>query len=79
MGSIALNISFLTYGMATIAYAILLGLIFNWLKPDCRETGIVHVISRMHSHYGQLPLRNALLTQCVEQPPNVVIATVQVG
>jgi H+/Cl- antiporter ClcA len=31
------------------------------LKPAGRETGIVHVISRMHSHYGALPLRNALL------------------
>lgn len=29
MGSIALNISFLTYGMATLAYAILLGLIIQ--------------------------------------------------
>jgi H+/Cl- antiporter ClcA len=41
--------------------AILLGAIFSALKPEHRETGIVHVVSRMDSHYGQLPLRNALV------------------
>ncbi len=38
-----------------------LGILYMLLKPEDRETGIVHVISRMHSHYGALPLRNALL------------------
>lgn len=41
--------------------AAILGLCYALLKPENRETGIVHVISRMHSHYGALPLRNALL------------------
>ncbi|MCB1856471.1 MAG: chloride channel protein [Halieaceae bacterium] len=41
--------------------ALLLGLLYWPLKPEDRDTGIVHVISRMHSHYGALPLRNALL------------------
>ncbi len=41
--------------------ATLLGVLYMLLKPEDRETGIVHVISRMHSHYGALPLRNALL------------------
>lgn len=41
--------------------ATLLGLLYMLLKPEDRETGIVHVISRMHSHYGVLPLRNAAL------------------
>ena len=41
--------------------AAVLGLLYTLLKPDERETGVVHVISRMHSHYGALPLRNALL------------------
>tara|TARA_R110001599_G_scaffold192503_1_gene387891 strand:+ start:7667 stop:9394 length:1728 start_codon:yes stop_codon:yes gene_type:complete len=41
--------------------AAVLGLIYTLLKPADRETGIVHVMSRMHSHYGVLPLRNALL------------------
>lgn len=41
--------------------AAALGLAFQWLKPADRETGIVHVLSRMHSHYGQLPWRNALV------------------
>ncbi len=43
------------------AGASILGALYMLLKPDDRETGIVHVISRMHSHYGALPLRNALL------------------
>ena len=30
--------------------ALLLGLFYTLLKPRHRETGIVHVISRMHSH-----------------------------
>ncbi len=41
--------------------ALLLGLLYWPLKPEDRETGVVHVVSRMHSHYGVLPLRNALL------------------
>lgn len=41
--------------------AAVLGLVFSALRPADRETGIVHVISRMHSHYGILPARNALV------------------
>ena len=41
--------------------ATLLGLVFSLLKAEDRETGIVHVLSRMHSHYGALPMRNALV------------------
>ena len=41
--------------------ATVLGVAYSMLKPETRETGIVHVISRMHSHYGVLPLRNALV------------------
>ncbi|MEM6580846.1 MAG: chloride channel protein [Pseudomonadota bacterium] len=41
--------------------AIALGFLYTLLKPEDRETGIVHVVSRMHSHYGVLPLRNAVL------------------
>lgn len=41
--------------------ALALGLGFWLLKPENRETGIVHVLSRMHSDYGVLPLRNALV------------------
>jgi len=41
--------------------ALVLGMVFSLLKPSDRETGIVHVISRMHSHYGILPARNALV------------------
>jgi chloride channel protein, CIC family len=41
--------------------ALLLGLCYQRLPPETREAGIVHVISRLHSHYGALPLRNALV------------------
>ena len=41
--------------------ALLLGCAYSLLKPEDRETGIVHVLSRMHSHYSVLPLRNALV------------------
>lgn len=43
------------------AGGVLLGLAFWALKPEDREVGIVHVLSRMHSHYGVLPLKNALV------------------
>lgn len=41
--------------------ATILGCVYALLKPEDRETGIVHVISRMHSHYSILPLRNAVV------------------
>ena len=43
------------------AGATVLGCVFTLLRPEDRETGIVHVLSRMHSHYSILPLRNALV------------------
>jgi H+/Cl- antiporter ClcA len=44
-----------------LASAIVLGLAYALLKPETREVGIVHVLSRMDSHYGALPLRNAVV------------------
>lgn len=41
--------------------ALLLGLCYHFLNREDREVGIVHVLSRMHSHYGALPARNAIL------------------
>ena len=41
--------------------ALLLGAVYSLLKPQDRETGIVHVVSCMHTRYGALPLRNAVL------------------
>lgn len=40
---------------------IALGLAFSLLPREDREVGIVHLVSRLHSHYGVLPLRNALV------------------
>ena len=50
----------LQFGLPAMG-ALVLGLAFTFLKPEDRETGIVHVLSRMHSHYGVLPLRNLLV------------------
>ncbi|RLQ21128.1 chloride channel protein [Seongchinamella sediminis] len=44
-----------------VAGALLLGLGYHFLSSENREVGIVHVLSRMHSHYGVLPARNAVL------------------
>ncbi|NQY03623.1 MAG: chloride channel protein [Halieaceae bacterium] len=44
-----------------VAGAVVLGVVFSFLRPEDRETGIVHVLSRMHSHYGVLPVRNAIV------------------
>ncbi len=41
--------------------AAVLGLAYSGLKQQDRETGVVHVLTRMHSHYSVLPLRNALV------------------
>lgn len=41
--------------------ALLLGGFYSLLKPEDREAGIVHVLSRMHASYGVLPARNAVL------------------
>lgn len=38
-----------------------LGIVFSFLRPEDREVGIVHVISRLHSNYGMLPWRNAVV------------------
>ncbi len=44
-----------------VGSALALGCLYAALAPANRETGIVHVLSRMESHYGVLPLRNAAL------------------
>lgn len=41
--------------------ALVLGTAYHFIRGEDRETGIVHVLSRMHSHYGVLPARNALV------------------
>ncbi|TCO71890.1 chloride channel protein [Chromatocurvus halotolerans] len=40
---------------------IALGVAFSLLRPQDRDVGLIHLISRLHSHYGVLPLRNALV------------------
>lgn len=43
-----------------IAGGLLIGLLLNGLKPEQRNTGVVHVIERLSSHEGRLPWQNAL-------------------
>ncbi len=43
------------------AGATALGVVFSFMAPEQRETGIVHVLSRMHSHYSVLPMKNTLV------------------
>ncbi len=40
---------------------LVLGLCLSFFKPEDRETGVVHVLSRMDSHYGVLSHKNALV------------------
>ncbi len=43
-----------------IGGALVIAFILHALKEPSRGTGIRHVIQHLNSHYGQLPLRNAL-------------------
>jgi len=47
-----------------LAGALLLGLILRKLPAAHRETGVGHVLDRLHNHQGHLPLRN-LMTQFI--------------
>ncbi|WP_160151437.1 chloride channel protein [Microbulbifer sp. ALW1] len=41
--------------------ALMLGLIFHWVAPSGRPTGVVHVLDRLHNHQGRMPMKNAAL------------------
>jgi CIC family chloride channel protein len=43
-----------------LAGGLLIGLIWQYLKKNTREVGIIHVMERLNYHQGHLPLRNAL-------------------
>lgn len=43
-----------------IAGGLLIGLLLSGLKPEQRNTGVVHVIERLTSHEGRLPWQNAV-------------------
>jgi len=43
-----------------IGGGLLIGLLLYGLKPEQRNTGVVHVIERLSSHEGRLPWQNAL-------------------
>lgn len=42
-----------------VAGALLLAFVLHWFSPRHRETGVGHVLDRLHNHQGYLPLRNA--------------------
>ena len=43
-----------------LAGGLIIGLIWQFLKQETRETGVVHVMERLAYHQGKLPLRNAV-------------------
>jgi H+/Cl- antiporter ClcA len=43
-----------------VAGGLLIGLLLYGLRPEQRNTGVVHVIERLSSHEGRLPWQNAL-------------------
>ncbi|WP_066959168.1 chloride channel protein [Microbulbifer sp. Q7] len=44
-----------------VAGAAVLGLLFHWMAPSGRPTGVVHVLDRLHNHQGRMPMKNAVL------------------
>jgi len=42
-----------------LAGGLIIGLIWQFLKQETRQTGVVHVMERLAYHQGRLPLRNA--------------------
>ncbi|WP_299597043.1 chloride channel protein [uncultured Microbulbifer sp.] len=44
-----------------VAGALVLGLLFHWVAPSGRPTGVVHVLDRLHNHQGRMPIKNAVL------------------
>lgn len=47
--------------MLVLGSASLIGLALQKLPGDSTRVGIVHVISRLHTHHGHLPIRNAVV------------------
>ena len=43
-----------------VAGGLIIGLIWQFLQQETRETGVVHVMERLAYHQGRLPLRNAI-------------------
>jgi len=43
-----------------LAGGLIIGLIWQFLKQESRETGVVHVMERLAYHQGRLPFRNAV-------------------
>ena len=43
-----------------LAGGLIIGLIWQFLKQETRETGVVHVMERLAYHQGRLPFRNAV-------------------
>lgn len=47
--------------MLPMGGALVLGLMFWWIAPSGRPTGVVHVLDRLHNHQGKMPMKNAIL------------------
>jgi chloride channel protein, CIC family len=46
--------------LLAVAGGLVIGLIWQFLQPETRETGVVHAMERLAYHQGRLPFRNAV-------------------
>ncbi len=46
--------------LAPLLGALLVGLIYQFIKPYFRNSGLVHIVERLMHHQGHLPLQNSL-------------------
>ena len=54
------GLAYLPRLLLPLAGGLIIGLIWQFLKQETRETGVVHVMERLTYHQGKLPLRNAM-------------------
>ena len=54
------GLAYLPRLLLPLAGGLIIGLIWQFLKAETRETGVVHVMERLAYHQGRLPLRNAV-------------------
>ncbi|UTW44836.1 chloride channel protein [bacterium SCSIO 12696] len=55
------QLSTLSHFLMPFCGILLVGLICHFVKPRRRDTGVAHVVNRVHQHQGRLPSGNALV------------------
>ncbi|PCJ16235.1 MAG: chloride channel protein [Gammaproteobacteria bacterium] len=54
-------LSSLSHFLLPFIGALLLGLIFHFLKPEHRRVGVIHVLERLNLSHGYLPIKNFVI------------------